>query len=497
MGAHMLNRREIVAAGAGGALSLGLAGPSFAAEDTLLTPSDIQSDIDLLQDIYQSLHPGLYRYNTQADIIARFRATKAALARPAPLSKVYLEVSKLLASVRCGHSYANFYNQSDAVSAKLFMAQNRLPFKFVWTIDKMVVTDPVGVAGLTRGTRIDRINGVPTDEILRQLLPYVRADGHNLGKQVSLLGVNRSEGFHTFDIFYGLHFGDQRRFALEGFAPTRQPMSISVDAIGLTERLAMTEKGSEAPDAPKWTLEIGADKIAILSMPTWGLYRSNWDWKAWLAASFERINTAQCKGLIIDIRGNEGGRDDIAPQILGHLTTTPLPAQSGARRVAYREVPTRLNPYLNTWDDSFRNWGDKAVAGRDRLFDLVDQTGRSGGQTLPIQPYFAGKTIVLTDASNSSATLQFCQLFRANRLGQIIGATTGGNLRGINAEKFFFANLPKTGIVVDVPLVGFFPSGNPPDGGLVPDITLEPSWLDIGRGDDVVMARAKSEAARR
>lgn len=120
----------------------------------------------------------------------------------------------------------------------------------------------------------------------------------------------------------------------------------------------------------------------------------------------------------------------------------------------------------------------------------MDEAGRSGGGATPKLPRFAGKVIVLTDASNSSATLQFCQMFRANGLGRILGETTGGNLRGINAEKFMFCRLPATGLEVDVPLVGFFPEGAPEDSGLVPDVAVVQTWRDIAAGRDAVMARA-------
>ncbi len=480
---NMLNKRSFLsmsaAIGVSSAFSLGAQ-----ATEILLPASAIQTDLASLKQVYTNLHPGLYRYATPSQIEARFRSVSQKFAQPASLARVYLEVSKLLASVRCGHSYANFYSQSDAVQNTLFAGTNRLPFRFVWLKKTMVVTDPAGLSGLIKGARISHINGISTAEILRSLLPYVRADGHNVGKQTSLLSVDSDEGFQTFDIFYALHFGTSTEFRLVGQQPDGTAFDVRVAAINLQARRMMTAPAPLSDQAPRWQLDIRNNKVSVLTMPTWGLYHTTWDWKAWLAAAFVRLSDAQSERLIIDIRGNEGGSDDCGPEILGYLTQNPLAPQAGERRVRYRKTPDALNPILETWDDRFRDWGNNVAQRRDGMFDLLDEKGRSGGNVTPKTPRFAGKVTVLTDPSNSSATLQFCQMLRENRLGRILGQTTGGNLRGINAEKFMFCRLPNIGIEVDVPLVGFFPNGTPSDSGLVPDIVVTPTWQDIASGFD-------------
>jgi hypothetical protein len=490
----MLTKRDALGLTGAGVLVASLGDVAFASE-TMLPSSAIQSDLALLKRVYINLHPGLYRYNTPSQIEGGFSALSRQFTGPTTLPKLYLELSRFLAGVRCGHSYANFYSQSEAVQNALFAGKNRLPFRFVWLNSEMVVTDPASGEGLMRGARITSINGISTRTILRILLSYVRADGHNVGKQTSLLSVNRDEGYQTFDIFFALHFGGTERFDVQGKAPNGANIALSLPAIDLPARRAMTAPPALPTDAPRWSLTLRDDKIAVMTMPTFGLYSDAWDWKAWLAGAFTQINTAASTKLIIDLRTNEGGRDDCGPEILSYLADKPLPAQAGTRRVRYRKVPDDLNPILETWDDSFRDWDDKVVARSDGMFDLVDEAGRSGGGVTPKSPRFTGKVIVLTDASNSSATLQFCQMFRANGLGRIIGETTGGNLRGINAEKFFFCRLPATGIEVDVPLVGFFPYGSPADTGLVPDVVVTQTWRDVAAGSDPVMGRALRDSA--
>ena len=108
---------------------------------------------------------------------------------------------------------------------------------------------------------------------------------------------------------------------------------------------------------------------------------------------------------------------------------------------------------------------------------------------------FEGRVVVLIGAANSSATFQFAQVVKENRLATLVGQTTGGNQRGINGGAFFFVTLPNSRIEVDLPLVGNFmgdarPVGTrnpvPRDSRLRvnPDIPVTPSIDDIARGVD-------------
>ncbi|MFM5917833.1 MAG: peptidase S41, partial [Novosphingobium sp.] len=116
-------------------------------------------------------------------------------------------------------------------------------------------------------------------------------------------------------------------------------------------------------------------------------------------------------------------------------------------------------------------------------------------EALRIEP--AGKKLgvpvrVLTSPVNSSATFQFASNLRSVGGGKLVGRATGGNRRGINGGCFFFVRLPQSGIEFDLPLVGYYPAGRPPDAGITPHIRVENSAADIAAGRDRVLATARS-----
>jgi hypothetical protein len=477
-----------------------LAPAAAAAEEdkkALLDAAGLRADVAILRRAYEALHPGLYRYNTAAQMDAAFRALEQELSRDRTLAEAYLAFSVFAAKVRCGHTYANFYNQRKAVQQELFEA-GRLPFYFRWLGDRMIVTrsfanDP----RLAPGTEVLAIGGTPAAQILKRLLTVARADGNNEAKRRSYLEVQGSDRFAAFDIFFPLFFPTREADFLlrirgpEGESEIRVPPQSPA-----ARRDLMAQAGANPEkDGPLWELSLLEDRLAHLRMPTWALYNSSWDWKAFLAETFESLEKSGVRDLVVDLRGNEGGVD-VGDVIVSHLIRRPVPRQVVHRRVRYRQVPVDLLPYLDTWDPTFKDWGQAATEDKDGFYKLRrDADDDPGSAIAPASPTFSGRLWVLVGAANSSATFEFAQTVRQNGLGTLVGQSTGGNQRGINGGAFFFLRLPNSNIELDLPLIGQFPAEDKPDAGLEPDILVEPTAEDLAAGRDAELAAVRAALA--
>lgn len=475
----------------GGAAAVMLAGGC-----THVPASALSKDIALLRRAYEELHPGLYRYNTPSEMSGQFDRLAAAWSKGQTRAEAYLSLSRFLARVRCGHTYANFFNQSKDVSAELFEGRDKLPFHFRWIGERMIVTDGKGMEGLQRGDEIAAINGQSAADVLRELMPFTRADGGNDAKRVAQLNVIGLERIETFDVFNALLHPAHSvsaltvRSARDGSART-----ITAAPITLEQRRAQMTQTSEDESAPVFALDFAPSNVAILRMPNWALYDSKWDWKGFIDDAFRQMADRRSPALVVDVRGNEGGLD-CGDEVIAHLIGSDLPRASYERRVRYRKTPADLDPFLDTWDDSFRDWGADATPIDGRFYRLAEEDGESRAPIRAKGPRFAGKVVVLIDAANSSATFQFANLVQANRLGTLAGQPTGGNLRGINGGAFFFLRLPESGLEADLPLIGTFPATPQPDAGVAPDIAVELSAEDIAAGRDTAMETALSLARR-
>jgi ABC-type uncharacterized transport system YnjBCD ATPase subunit len=361
--------------------------------------------------------------------------------------------------------------------------------------ERMIVTRNLSNdVRLKPGSEVLEIGGHATAQILSELMVYARADGGNDIKCRALLEIADVDRFETFDVFHGLLFPPKNGMFKISVRPmgSSAAQSVEVKALGLAERRAAMPPQSKDKTGPPWTLSLTPLSIAILTMPNWAIYNSTWNRRGFLDDAFAEIKGRRSRAFIVDLRGNEGGLD-CGNDIIARLIDKDMLFESYERRVRFRHTLADLEPFLDIWDPSFKSLGKDAIDIGGGFFRLNPESdGKDGSLIRPKGPRFNGDLIVLTNAQNSSATFQFAQTIQTHGLGRLCGGPTGGNQRGINGGALFFLRLPASGLEVDVPLVGHFPSVPKPDAGLTPDIFAEPTIEDIASGRDHVMEKAIS-----
>ena len=491
--------RAIVVAG----LTLSSPTARAGAQPRVVSGPELIEDIRILRRALESLHPGLFRYNTPQQLERRFATLGAHLRNGATIAEAYLAIAEFTSGLQCGHTFPNPVNQSKAVAEAVFQSTSRVPFYFRWLGKTMVVTDDASAERVfPRGTEIVSINGVPTATILDRLIRYTRTDGGNDAKRVANLAIHQSERFEAFDVYYPVAFKPPAgAWTFRVRSPGGAIRTVSADPSTLAARMVVYDslrRVSRDTTSPPWTLDVH-DSIATLRMPTWVTFNDNWDWKGWVQRAFEEIEVRRATTLVVDIRGNEGGTG-VGDEILAHLIDREVVPNKFRRYTRYRAIPGDLRPYLPTWDRSFDDWGAAARpaeappgSGTTGFYRLTRYDSDTAGATIrPLAPRFRGRVFVLVGADNSSATFEFALAVRENALGTLVGQPTGGNQRGINGGAFYFLRLPNSGIEVDLPLIGQFASRLQPNAGLQPDVLVRVSAADVANGRD-----AELETVRR
>lgn len=473
-----------------------------------LSSIGLQGDLKIMRRAYEELHPGIYRYNSPSQLGAHWKSLESSLSRDQTLGEAYLAFSQFLAKLKCGHAYCNFFNQPDEVDRALLKNANRVPFHFRWLEGRMIITENRSAQSeLGPGTEVISINGASTQGLLKKLMTVARADGSNDAKRTRDLDVSAGAKFEAFDIYLPLVLKNvTSQFSLTVRNPRSQAKaSIKVPALTYEQRIAPLQASLEkfTTAQPVWDWSQLDPKTVYLRMDGWSLYNSKWKWEDWLNARLDELAAKQVENLVIDIRGNEGGLDCGNP-ILSRLIATDLPISQLQAYVRYKSVPADLNPYLDTWDNSFRDWGVFASPatvpaavkqGGQKFFRLRRFDDGARGQVIKARgPRFLGKVYVLVDAVCSSATFQFAKILKKNRLATLVGEPTGGNQRGINGGAFFFLRLPYSKIEMDLPLIASFPPDTqplPPDAGVVPDVVVRTMAQDVMNGTDPQLAAVK------
>jgi hypothetical protein len=470
---------------------------------TVVPASALRQDLAILRDAVTTLHPGLLRHLSQAEVDAAFADLARELSRDRTLADVFVALSAYVARLRCGHTQVSPFNQSRAVEEALFQG-GRLPFHFRWIGERMVVTRGFGDDPLPPGTEVLAVDGVPAATILARLLPLARGEGSNDDQRRSNLEVQGRTRREAFDVYHPLVFPSADplvtlRVKGPGGAAER---TVRARRLGAAEREATAVATPRGDDSPGWKLRVDSEGLAVLTMPTWALYDTTWDWKGSLRTTFETLLEREVTDLVIDVRENEGGLG-VGDEILAHLAASSFPLDDLERRVRYRQVPDRLNPYLGTWDNAFRNWGMNAQPIDDRFYrQLLPADRRRGDVIRPVAPRFTGRVFVLVSPVNGSATFEFALTARRRGLATLVGGPLGGSERGINGGAFFFLRLPGSGLEVDLPVIGYFRPGDWPDAAPRPDVLTVPTVESIAAGLDPALAavealRASAQPAAR
>lgn len=453
------------------------------------TSKGLLSDVDVLENTYKALHPGIYRYNSPAQLDEAFSKLRRYFSRDRTLTESYLALSEFLAKIKCGHTYANFFNQPEAVANGVFEKSGKVPFAFRWIRKTMVVTrDASAEQAFPRGTEILAINGVPTARILAKLIRVARADGSNDAKRVADLEVSGTSKFEAFDVFFPLYYpATSKKYVFKIRKPDAKRLE-TVSSAMVNSRAR--EEGPTTTDlaSPAWTLSYPRSDVALLQMPTWAMYNRKWAWKAFLQSSFDELVAKSIPNLVIDLRGNEGG-DSVGDMILPRLVKEKVSNESYRRYTRYRTVPQSLRENLSTWDPSFYDWGNSAQPDPNGFFRLKRIGDLIGSVITPSKTRYSGKLFVLVGPENSSATFEFVNQVQRLKLGTLVGRPTGGSLRGINGGAFFFLALPNSKIEIDVPLIAQFSTEELPDRGILPEILVGSTASDIAKGRDVEMTR--------
>ncbi|HLI76202.1 MAG TPA: S41 family peptidase [Acidobacteriaceae bacterium] len=470
---------------------------SVVSAKTFIPAAKLQGDVSVLRSAMEKLHPGLYRYRSKKEMDRAFDRLSRDFRHGKTLEQVYLRLSIFAAQIRCGHTYLNPSNQPEDVRSALIGRARKLPFLYRWVGQRMVVTrDFTPGHLLPRGTEIVSVNSMRSADLLTRLMEVSSADGGNDAKRVALSEETGDSVNELPDIFFPVLFGDGTalRLRIRRYGE-RQRHDLTVSMLTSEQRAAAFALTHPDGGEARFTLTYMPDGAALITMPTWVMYHSPWDWRAWLNASFDEIIARKSPALVLDIRGNTGG-DDVGSVLLSRLAPAATPQPPFVRLVRYRRVPDDLLPYLSTWDSRFKDWGNSAVdlpepwptAPPVRYFRQIDEAATDSGPAPP-RERFRGRVYVLTDASNSSATFMFARTVQEERLGTLVGGPTGGNRRGINGGAFFFLTLPNSHLEIDLPLIGYFPQAVQADGGVQPDVEIEPTIRSLATGEDPVLAQ--------
>ena len=463
-------------------------------------PDSVRADLALLRGALAAYHPGLDRYGQRADLDAAADSLDAALAhRSARLSEAeaVVALSRVLHVAADGHTRVAPRDQPDGLRERLWGGPTALPFAFrvLTGPDRLAVTrDLTDRQRLARGTEVVEIDGRPVGEVLDRLQALAPGDGRGTDAlRRARLAVPEAEvgpaGWPGFDDHFGLVFPPSSdsvslTVRLPGTDGLREVAAEWVSREERTERVRAAG-ALVPPDEGSWTTRALDDSTALVRLGTFATWGFETPPDTLLARTFRALRQRGVGRLVLDVRGVVGGNLG-ARTVARYLTTSPLGCPGDETAVASDRPDPAFFPHVAAFGGG-EGWKQPLPAGAveprpDGRFRLL--VGPSCAEEPAPPQAFGGRVVVLADERNESATFSLLRLVRDQRLGVVVGRPAGGNLRGLTAGVVLRLTLPRTGVVVTLPLLAGVPLGAPPDAPLVPDVRVEWTADDVAADRD-------------
>lgn len=472
----------------------------------MVAPEDAKADIALLRRGLETIHPGLYRYTSKAEIDAAFAKLESAASTPISELALHRKISLMLATIHCDHTKAEM---SDALETYRNANPTHLAFRFKLIEGRMIVYSNDGQPGApSAGSEVTAINGMAVPGLLTRLGKAVAYDGDTDQSITTKLEHDSDLMGDDFNEYYPSFFGFPESWRIE-WKPigARDARSANLTPIRFNRWVQLNapdgEYQNEFYKSVTWHM---AGKAARLKIDTFVNYRNPVQPTAFLGGFFKAMKDAGTEHLILDLRNNGGGSDDVPIALGRYLSNAPFVFSKPVRLKAIRygdlldqieswgDRDSLFNPPVNNFTQTADGWFEKKPD--PNASELDDDV--STIEHLPAKAdRFSGKLTVLTGSRNGSgATLAIAQL-KERGGASLVGEDTSGSGQGPTAGQIFLLTLPKSGLKVRIPVawnrtnISHFV----PRMGVPADVFVLPTLADYQAGRDRVLEVARQAPA--
>ena len=429
---------------------------SFTSGQTLFTVDQLKADLSFYKSKLEQYHPGLYLYSSKAGIDSYFDSLSALITQPLDNLGFYKIITLTSAKIRDGHTLVLPGSETTAYHNK---NSRFLPLQVgVYKNGLFVKMNCGATVSIPDGSRIVRINGQTSDEIIQQLTDRQVRDGNNSSYACWILD-------NYFREYYSYHFGHPDNFTIEyesenGIKKT-SISGLSKDSLFYYRSQRYPNFRFDKKPGEGITLKLDTAKhYALLKIRDFhnDVLRKTYHqpFNETISGYFSEILNSKVDNLVLDLRDNQGGDIENGVYLLSWLLNKPFKVVTGYNCVESQQ--------------------------------LVSCKGPSSGSHNPKETPFSGKLYVLVNGGSFSNSGIVASCLRVNQRAVFIGTETGGNPNVLTGFPKDF-DLPNTKIKVEIPSKQFVMtsvSGN--DGrGLVPEYIVEENVSGYINNRDMVM----------
>ncbi len=422
--------------------------PQHSFLENTIPVKDLKEDFTYFRLILESVHPGLYQYNTRKEMDHQFDSVYNSLTSDATTLDFYNRLSGISNNVHCGHT-SLYLSAAFTDSVRHLDGFFPVPLS---VIDNRLIVNSTSYS-IPLGAEIISINGNRADKLLPKMWKYETVDGFNTMYQ-------QEEGVWDFAMNYFLLKGPQKEFKIRYKNTDEQENSKQITVEAETYAAAADDNFTNryyyfAEDVNYDMDIIDSIHTAVMTVYTFGFdtYSTDRAFTRFVKNSFRLLRQSpDIKNLVIDLRNNTGGNFHDMFYLYGYLTRKEEWKEFKSAYTVFNRIP--FTPYLAKGENDVEG----IQASIDSSFDH-NRKGRSVRQYADNETKYAalhpftGKVYVITNTNVQSAASYFAALLQDEGRAKIVGSETGGSGSNTNSFHVLTYELPHSHIRLNVPVV--------------------------------------------
>lgn len=492
-----------------------------------ISPTDLKKDVQYVKKQMIKMHPDLYWYISKEALDKKFDSLNTTLTNALTPNEFYLKISPIVASVRQGHMSMSMLTLTSPDSLKKKYKESVNPFnnfEYEYLNDKLyIVKNKSKTDNLIQiGTEVIDIDGIKPADLYIKYRNTLTSDGYNstgipkffarkintyyiseLGFVDSIaMKLSCADSVFNYKVLRTFKKEDKKKSKNDTLVPLVSKSKESLAKKEMTkEELKIKQK---IEDRQRKTLEkrkawYGYDEkdqtyskeviypvvqdstIAILKIRGF----SEGKLKVY-DTIFTEFNKNKVKNLILDLRGNPGGRLSDIFRLSQFLNDTPYV-------LTYPATITNRGTYFNMFKE--KNFTGKILMAPfitiySTIRGLSAVRNDKGELQVPIQSSkkktpnvlnYKNRLYVITDGMTFSAAAIISSHLKGRKRATFVGDETGGAFNGTVAGVMPVIKLPKTKLKLRIGLMTIKPTEQTlVEGyGVLPDVVIKPSIEEL------------------
>lgn len=370
--------------------------------NSILQPEAAKSDIDQWLEFIEKTHPDLaYTTKDVTLFYSQVNQFRNSINQPISVRKFWFEMMKFNSVISDGHVSLTPPEKMKITQEYLKSGGTLFPFEVLFDNDQLIIKGTLnGKPSNLTGNAITKINGTPIDLILTPLLERTHGDSDN--QRQAILATR-------FAIYYWMYFGEQKQFKLDIKKGSHEVNDITVKA---SKEISDNDDSFES----KFQFSVLNSNTALLTVNTFSWRGDEARVFKFFESSFKELKKQNLTHLIIDIRKNSGGDDNIwIKGILPYIADKP-----------WRTGSNYKVKILAGSEDEGETAGD-VVTGEIGTIHQVDSEN-------PLK--FTGDVSVLAGVYTYSSSILFMNVIQDFKFGKLVGDKTGGKSGQTGGIKF-------------------------------------------------------------